>query len=171
MNHLKHCFLGLFCLIFFINPFVASGQQDANFLKAIELLDAGEEKEAKKYLDLAISSNPSHDGAYYHRAGVFANEKNFKSALADIQKVVALKPQNIAFILIEAEYQFNLRDFVQSKKTLELYLAQDEYNAKALVLLAKTKKELGEKNYCLLLEKAKNHGSIEAISLMDLWCK
>jgi tetratricopeptide (TPR) repeat protein len=93
-----------------------------------------------KYIKKAILFNPFNNYAYLKYARYEAyGAKDYTLAIFYIDKVLKLYPYNINALIKKASWEYRLREYNQSLKTINKLLLIDKENKKGLFLLKKAK--------------------------------
>lgn len=76
-----------------------------------ELLNKGDDKNARRYFDAAIRSDPYMWTAYYNRAMVSCQQRNWAAALQDLNSAIRLKPSFLDASLVRSHVHMYLGDY------------------------------------------------------------
>ncbi len=87
-------------------------------------------------LNKAVELAPKSAGVLTTRATFFASEKKFAEALADMQSVCKIQPDNINAILGCAELNTNMKKLDEARKLLDEAIILDKDNARSFVMRA-----------------------------------
>jgi tetratricopeptide (TPR) repeat protein len=94
----------------------------------------GEFNKSLQLLNKAITVSPGNYKAYYNRALLFAQNRQYNNALADFNRAIELKNYMKAYSGRAAVY-YELKDFPKAIKDAEYVLGKDPANFKAYYIL------------------------------------
>ncbi|RIK84154.1 MAG: hypothetical protein DCC68_01840 [Planctomycetota bacterium] len=101
--------------------------------------------EAEKELLAAIEYDRRYAEAHNKLGLVYARQKRFKEALAEVAEAQRLEPKNAAFLRNEAAYLIELGDYGKAKERLQASLAIEKSHAETYATLGFAHLQLGEK--------------------------
>lgn len=129
-------YLLLFLMVFFLGWSSCGPKENKNENITDKVKDTSEAGIKLSALNEKIAASPTDASLLHERAKIFIDQKNYESALADMNAVLAIDTTKSAYFLTMADISFAANQTFKAKEFLEKAIALDPENTDAMMRLA-----------------------------------
>jgi len=112
-------------------------------------IEQGQPKAAKPWLDIYLNSSGNDPMALLERAKLRKENKEFMSALEDLNKAISLKPEDKSMLILKASWLCDLKQFREASTLFIENLSPENTNPQLLLQAADASARSGEITYAL----------------------